>query len=292
MPELPEVEIVRRGLDPVLAGNKIKHVDLWRKSLRMPIPKNFKTVLESSKVVRTARRGKYILVFLENGKGFALHLGMSGRIHIHEPGADYKNVKHDHIGLQMQDGTSIVFNDARRFGMVFLVDENSWENESSFKGMGPEPLGNQFSGEVLAQKLKGKKTAIKAALLDQRIVAGVGNIYACEALFECGISPLKISGALTAHECDKLAASIRNVLNKAIKEGGSSLRDYRNTKGDLGYFQHHFSVYDREGKVCPGCNCDILKTGGVQRIVQTGRSTFFCPRKQPAKQQGKNDEIQ
>ncbi len=287
MPELPEVEIVRRGLDPVMTGNVIKKVDLWREDLRMPIPKNFKEVVQSRKVVRTARRGKYILVFLENGKGFVLHLGMSGRIQIHPPGTKTERAKHDHVGFSMKDGTRIIFNDARRFGMLFLVDEKTWEQEASFKAMGAEPLGNKFNGEILAAKLKGKKMPVKAALLDQRIVAGVGNIYACEALFESGISPQRISATLTAAECENLVAAIRNVLNKAIKEGGSSLRDYRNTKGDLGYFQHHFSVYDREGKACAGCVCDPLKTGGVARIVQAGRSTFHCPRKQPKKQQGK-----
>ena len=238
--------------------------------------------------MQTARRGKYILVFLDNGKGFALHLGMSGRIQIRAPGEEHERLKHDHIGLSMKDGSQIIFNDARRFGMVFLVDRDTWEKESSFAGMGPEPLSNHFSGEALAKKLKGKKSPIKTALLDQRVVAGVGNIYACEALFESCISPVKPAGELTVNECNKLAASIRNVLNKAIKAGGSSLRDYRNTKGDLGYFQHHFSVYDREGKACPDCTCNVLKTGAVQRIVQAGRSTFYCPKKQQQKEkQGK-----
>jgi formamidopyrimidine-DNA glycosylase len=280
MPELPEVEIVRRGLDPVMTGHIIRQVDLWRSHLRTPIPASFKETLRAQKVVQTSRRGKYILVFLENGKGFALHLGMSGRIQINPPDTKYERAKHDHIGLKMDDGTEIIFNDARRFGMVFLLNRDTWEQESSFAGMGPEPLGNKFNGEILAEKLKGKKTPIKTALLDQRIVAGVGNIYACEALFESGLSPVTIAGTLTKNECEKLAAAIRNVLTKAIKEGGSSLRDYRNTKGELGYFQHHFSVYDREGKPCPGCTCNLLKTGGVQRIVQAGRSTFFCLKKQ------------
>lgn len=288
MPELPEVEIVRRGLDPVLTDNVITGVDLWRSNLRTPIPKNFKKALESAKVVQTARRGKYILVFLDNGQGFALHLGMSGRIMIHEPGAEYTREKHDHIGFRMKSGAQVIFNDARRFGMVFLVERDTWEKESAFAAMGPEPLGNKFNGEILFKKLKGKKAPIKAALLDQRVVAGVGNIYACEALFESRISPTKLAGKLTKDECERLTAAIRNVLNKAIKEGGSSLRDYRNTKGDLGYFQHHFSVYDREGKQCPGCNCNILKTGGVRRIVQAGRSTFYCSKKQqPEQKQGK-----
>jgi formamidopyrimidine-DNA glycosylase len=212
---------------------------------------------------------------------------MSGRIQIEAPTIESKRQKHDHMIITMKNGTRIIFNDARRFGMLFLIDAKSWKKTPSFSEMGPEPLEKNFNGVELACRLKDRKVSIKTALLDQRVIAGVGNIYACEALFQAGISPHAIARGLTGIQCNKLVAAIRNVLNKAITEGGSTLRDYRNTKGDLGHFQHHFSVYDREGKACTGCNCNILKTNGVRRIVQFGRSTFFCPRKQKVGAAGK-----
>jgi formamidopyrimidine-DNA glycosylase len=287
MPELPEVEIVRRGLEPAVKGQVITHVDVWRANLRKPIPENFKALLEHKKITGTGRRGKYILVYLENGDGFALHLGMSGRIKIFTAGEKSERLKHDHFQLRMKNGTRVVFNDARRFGMIFPVSR-FWEKESPFSAMGPEPLGKKFNAQILAENLRERRTPVKTALLDQRVVAGVGNIYACEALYEAGIHPMRIAASLNREECRKLAAAIRMILKKAIAEGGSSLRDYRNTKGDLGYFQHHFSVYDRAGKPCPGCTCNPLKTGGIKRIVQAGRSTFYCPEKQrPEKAGGK-----
>lgn len=280
MPELPEVEIVRRGMDAALCGQKITCIDVWRKNIRTPVPKNLKSVLEGCTINKFIRRGKYIVALTSGDYGLGLHLGMSGKIKIYKEGRVYDREKHDHFCVTMHDGSRAVFNDARRFGMLFLVNAVSCDKEKPFNAMGPEPLEKPFNGKVLAQALKGKKTPIKTALLDQRVVAGVGNIYACEALFNAGISPLRPAGALTADECAGLAKEIQVVLKKAIRAGGSSLRDYRNTKGDLGYFQHHFEVYDREGKPCTGCTCKALKTGGVQRIVQAGRSTFYCPVKQ------------
>jgi formamidopyrimidine-DNA glycosylase len=280
MPELPEVEIVKRGLDSVLLKGTLSKIDLWSPALRAPIPKELISLLGGRKITATLRRGKYIVVLLEGGNGFGLHLGMSGRVRIYSPKERYTPSKHDHVGFLMKGGARIIYNDARRFGQLFLVRNDSWEQEAPFAGMGPEPLGNGFNAEILAANLASRRTPIKTALLDQRVVAGVGNIYACEALYKAGISPLRSAYSLKTGECEKLARAIKAVLEKAIEQGGSSLRDYRNTKGDLGYFQHHFETYDREGEACPSCDCNVLKTGGVKRIVQAGRSTFYCPRKQ------------
>ncbi|GJL85455.1 MAG: formamidopyrimidine-DNA glycosylase [Micavibrio sp.] len=276
MPELPEVEIVKRGLEPAITGKVFKRAQIRRSDLRVPVPRNFKSVIEGQSVRKISRRGKYILIFLEGGQVVVLHLGMSGRIHIHEPGAAYKPEKHDHVILDMDDGGRIVFNDPRRFGMLYMAPANDWEKQDPFLKMGPEPLGNEFSGPCLEEKLRGRKSNIKSALLDQKIVAGIGNIYACEALFESGINPERAAGRIAGKDAECLAGSIRSVLQKAIAAGGSSLKDYRQTDGSLGYFQHAFSVYDKEGKKCPGCTCDT----DVRRIVQAGRSTFFCPVKQ------------
>lgn len=280
MPELPEVEITRRGLAPAMLDKRIETIHLNRFDLRGGIPADLKDSIQGRLLITTKRRGKYILGFTDSGAGFVLHLGMSGRIRIHAPGEIYKPQKHDHVIFTMSDKTKVVFNDPRRFGMLYSANEKNWERQKPFNMMGPEPLENDFNGKVLAEKLCGKKTLIKTALLDQRIVAGVGNIYACEALFEAGIAPERIASSVSGREAEKLAKAIRDVLNKAIASGGSSLKDYRQTDGSTGTFQHEFSVYDREGEACPGCDCVIGKTGGVVRMVQAGRSTFFCARRQ------------
>jgi formamidopyrimidine-DNA glycosylase len=279
MPELPEVETVRRGLQPSMLGHRIKDVILRRADLRGAFPKNFRKDISGQKVMKLERRGKYILAILENGEGFGLHLGMSGRIKIQEPSGDQDFGLHDHVVFMMEDGTKIIFNDPRRFGQLFKIGPH-WDSEKPFAAMGPEPLGKKFLKSGFGVKLKNKKAPIKTVLLDQTIVAGVGNIYACEALFDAGISPLKKAGAISDTQIEKLVGAVQRVLEKAIKAGGSTLRDHRKTNGEMGYFQHHFSVYDREGKACPGCACDIAKTGGIRRITQAGRSTFYCPRKQ------------
>ncbi|MBP7722667.1 MAG: bifunctional DNA-formamidopyrimidine glycosylase/DNA-(apurinic or apyrimidinic site) lyase [Alphaproteobacteria bacterium] len=279
MPELPEVETVRRGLEPALLGRRIKDVILRRPDLRGAFPKNFRQEISGQKVMKLERRGKYILAVLENGEGFGLHLGMSGRIKIQAPSRDQDFGLHDHVIFVMEDDVKIIFNDPRRFGQLFKIGPH-WDSEKPFAKMGPEPLDENFLKTGFGVKLKNKKAPIKTALLDQNIVAGVGNIYACEALFEAGISPLKKAGAVSSAQIEKLVRAIQSVLNKAIKAGGSTLRDHRKTNGEMGYFQHHFSVYDREGKACPGCGCNIAKTGGIRRIAQAGRSTFYCPRKQ------------
>lgn len=278
MPELPEVETVCRGLEPVLKGQVIARADLHRGDLRKPFPKNLKTVLKGAKVGAISRRAKYILLHLDSGFIVILHLGMSGRLLIE--GKDYTPKKHDHLVLHTKKGAQIVFNDARRFGVVDLARADALEQHPSFAHLGPEPLSNHFSGPALAEKLAGKKAAIKVAIMDQRVVVGVGNIYASEALFLAGISPKTPAGRVRGDKAEALAAAIKTVLKKAITAGGSTLRDHRQANGELGYFQHHFAVYDREGQACPGCTCDIVKTGGIRRIVQGGRSSFYCPRKQ------------
>jgi formamidopyrimidine-DNA glycosylase len=280
MPELPEVETVMRGLEPVLTGQMIKVVTKRRKDLRIPFPARMKQRLEGRKVTGLRRRAKYILVSLDDGQVLVIHLGMSGRVSIVPPKQDYIPEKHDHLILELKNGARIVYNDPRRFGMVFMVSEEDLPTHLAFNHLGPEPLGNEFSGPILAERLKDKKTSIKQALLDQRIVVGVGNIYACEALYRSGISPAKRAGLIKGKQSEELVKAIRTVLNKAIKAGGSTLKDYRHADGELGYFQHQFSVYDCEKEACPACDCDIKKTGGIKRIVQSGRSTFYCPRKQ------------
>lgn len=280
MPELPEVETVKRGLAPVMEGRAFGRVTARRKDLRKPLPKNFAKRLEGRTVTHVGRRGKY-LVIETSGETLIWHLGMSGRVRIYAPGDDVPAPgKHDHVQFEMDTGAVIVFTDPRRFGLMDLCAAGQAETHPSLKAIGPEPLGNEFSGPVLAAALQGRTVAIKQALLDGRVVAGVGNIYACEALFRAGISPKRKAGTVRGGRADKLAQAIKAVLAEAIQAGGSTLRDHRATDGSLGYFQFGFAVYDREGRACPGCDCDISKTKGIQRLEQGGRSTYYCPRKQ------------
>lgn len=278
MPELPEVETICRGIEPALKGQTIARVDTHRIGLRKPFPKNLKKTLENAKVMQVSRRAKYILLGLDTGVVLVIHLGMSGRILL--AGKDHVLQKHDHFIVHLKNGKQMVLNDARRFGIVDLVAGADMESHPLFAHLGPEPLSNHFSGPVLAAALAGRKAAIKIAIMDQRIVVGVGNIYASEALFLAGINPKTPAGRIHGVRAEKLAAAIKQVLKKAIQAGGSTLRDHRQANGEMGYFQHQFAVYDREGEACPGCNCDIGKTKGIKRIVQGGRSSFYCPRKQ------------
>jgi formamidopyrimidine-DNA glycosylase len=280
MPELPEVETVMRGMEPVFQAGPIAELVLYRPDLRFPIPVNLPAAMKGRAITQLTRRGKYILGFAEGGKGFVLHLGMSGRVKILDKGRTYEREKHDHLEFKMKSGARVLYNDPRRFGFLDILEDKDWERSRHFKDMGPEPLGNSFNGPALHAALSGRKTPIKQALLDQAIVAGIGNIYACEALFMARISPLRAAGKVSARECEVLARAIKDVLKKAIKAGGSSLKDYRHTDDGLGYFQHQFSVYDREGSGCPGCECDTIKIGCVTRIVQGGRSTFYCKKRQ------------
>lgn len=279
MPELPEVETVRRGLQPVMENAVIADAEVRRPDLRWPLPARMAERLTGQLVLRLRRRSKYILADLSSGETLIIHLGMSGRILIsgaiqglfnqaHSPKS-----KHDHVVFNMGNGARVTFNDPRRFGAMDLVATEAAEDHKMLRTLGPEPLGNSFSGEYLAECLKGRRTPIKAALLDQRIVAGLGNIYVCEALHRAGINPKRLAGRIGRARIETLVPIIRDVLNEAIVAGGSSLRDYRQADGELGYFQHNFRVYDREGNPCqtPGC------AGSVRRIVQSGRSSFYCP---------------
>jgi formamidopyrimidine-DNA glycosylase len=286
LPELPEVETVKRGLQPSVEGRRFTSVTTRRADLRIPFPDNFETRLTGRRVIRLWRRAKYILLDLDGGETLVIHLGMSGRIGVHtvdryrKPGAFYHettisdqgNGTHDHVVFETDAPARIIFTDHRRFGLMTLVDTTSIESHKLFKGLGAEPLSSGFNGLQLQHALKGKKTPIKSALLDQRVVAGLGNIYVCEALWRAGISPRKQAGRIKPAQIEKLAAGIRTVLEEAIEAGGSSLRDHRQTNGELGYFQKSFCVYDREDQPCsrPGC------AGIVRRIVQSGRSTFYC----------------
>jgi formamidopyrimidine-DNA glycosylase len=278
MPELPEVETVCRGLAKVLIGARFVKVDAHRPDLRTPLPKNLAARLKGRCLQGIARRAKYILIELDKDETLVIHLGMSGRMVV--SGKAGKPDAHDHLVFHFDNGLHVTFNDPRRFGLCDLVVTEDLPKHKLFRHLGIEPLGKALTPAFLAAKFKGKKTSMKTALLDQRLVVGVGNIYASEALFYAKISPNRRAGSCTKEQIARLVPAIRKVLNAAIKAGGSSLRDYVQADGELGYFQNHFAVYDREGKKCPGCTCDAKKTGGIQRIQQGGRSTFYCPAKQ------------
>jgi len=273
MPELPEVETVVRGLRPKLEGHVLKQVEQRRPDLRFPLPEGFARRLKGRRVERIVRRAKYMLLHLDDGGVLLCHLGMSGRMTIVERGHDGRRPpldRHDHVVFTTDAGTEIRFNDARRFGIMDLVPEAALGDHPLLRALGPEPLGNDFNGPALAVALKGKRTPIKAALLDQQVVAGLGNIYVCEALFFAGLSPRRLAYTVQGNRAEKLAAAVRQVLTRAIDAGGSSLRDYVQANGELGYFQHEWAVYGREGEPCRSCGTPI------KRLVQSGRSTFYC----------------
>jgi formamidopyrimidine-DNA glycosylase len=274
MPELPEVETIRRGLALKMTGRQIVRAELRRPDLRRPFPPLLDRRLTGARVGQLGRRGKYLLIELDDDGTLLLHLGMSGRIVA--SGNNAEDAKHDHVVLALDDGTVVRFNDPRRFGLMDYMRRGEEMLHPLLAGMGPEPLEPGFDGKYLAAALAGKLTPIKAALLDQRIVAGLGNIYVCEALYRAGLSPRRLAGTIAAIRAARLADAIRSVLTEAIEAGGSSLRDYVQADGELGYFQHRWAVYGKEGAPCPGCNC----AEGVRRIVQSGRSTFFCAKKQ------------
>ncbi len=292
MPELPEVETVARGLARVMEGARIAHVQLNRPDLRFPFPAGFAERLAGQRFEALGRRAKYILAHMSDGDILLMHLGMSGRFTIHEDGAEGRpgafhhdvntdggtNDPHAHVVFTLENGVRVVYCDPRRFGMMDLFARSELPDHKLLKDLGIEPLGNELSGAFLNQALRTKQTPLKAALLDQRIVAGIGNIYACEALFRSGLSPRRLARTITSAggataRSEHLAQTIRDVLSEAVAAGGSTLRDYVQTDGELGYFQHRFQVYDREGDPCVRPRC----SGTVGRIVQSGRSTFFCP---------------
>jgi formamidopyrimidine-DNA glycosylase len=290
MPELPEVETVRRGLQPAMENAKIVKAEIRRKDLRFAFQKDFVNRLEGQTVTGLGRRAKYLMADLGSGDVLVMHLGMSGSFRVvadgngnmpgqfHHPRAEDR--AHDHVLFHMSSGALIVFNDPRRFGYMKIIAREGIEDEPLLNGLGPEPLGNEFDADMLARSCANKKTSLKAALLDQRIVAGLGNIYVCEALFRARLSPRRLAATLstkkgeTTDHARRLVEAIHAVLNQAIKAGGSSLRDHRQTTGELGYFQHSFQVYDREGEKCQTKGCG----GIVRRFTQNGRSTFWCPK--------------
>lgn len=277
MPELPEVETVRRGLLPHLEGHTIARAEARRPDLRRPLPPDLVQVLTGARITALRRRSKYLLADLHDRGTLLIHLGMSGRILIEGAAtADYHRdpailPRHDHVVLVNDQGTTITYNDARRFGMVDLIAPGA--EAALFAGLGPEPLSDDFTPDALADALKGRAAPIKAMLLDQRIVAGLGNIYVSEALHRAGIDPRRAAGQIGRAPVESLHRHIREVLTDAIAAGGSSLRDHRQATGELGYFQHAFRVYDREGAPCPTPGC----TGKIRRIAQSGRSSYFCP---------------
>ncbi len=283
MPELPEVETICRGLALRLEGRRLARAVQRRQDLRFPLPDRFAERLTGRRVESIGRRAKYILMRLDDGNVLLCHLGMSGRMLFSEAGARFDPARldpHDHVILETEDGTVLRFNDARRFGMMDLVPESDLLGHKLLAGLGPEPLGNEFNGPTLAAALKNKETPIKAALLDQRVVAGLGNIYVSESLYHAGLSPRRLARTVQGERAERLAAAVRRVLIEAIAAGGSSLRDYVQTSGELGYFQHRWAVYDKEGEPCPACDCAPPKGSGIRRIVQSGRSTFYCARRQ------------
>jgi formamidopyrimidine-DNA glycosylase len=273
MPELPEVETVGRGLRRLMSGKTLLKVTLRRKDLRTPFPKDMEKTLQGRRVQSIERRAKYLLIHLSGGKTLLVHLGMSGRMALAN---GHMLDKHDHVVIELNNKKKIVFNDHRRFGLMDVLNTKEQEQHKLLRHIGVEPLSKDLTPEYLATKFKGKKVSIKVALMDQRLIAGIGNIYACEALFYAGISPRKAAGKLKAAELEKLVSTIRKVLEKSIACGGSSLRDYVQADGGLGHFQNEFAVYGREGKRCTSRSCK----GVIQNITQGGRSTFYCPETQ------------
>ncbi|MFN7179628.1 bifunctional DNA-formamidopyrimidine glycosylase/DNA-(apurinic or apyrimidinic site) lyase [Hyphomonas sp.] len=276
MPELPEVETVRRGLAPVMEGRRILRVEQRRADLRFPLPERFPQRLKGARIDRLARQAKFLAAHLSTGEVLVMHLGMTGRFTIsgqmkgafhHETGAAES---HDHVVFHMEGGETVTYNDPRRFGFMELWPAAEFGAYPRLTQMGPEPLSNHFSADYLGKALAGKAAPIKAALLDQKVVAGLGNIYVCEALYRAGISPKRLSKTIPGQRALRLAPAINAVIAEAIEAGGSSISDFANAEGELGYFQHRFDVYDREGEPCKRCGAT------VKRIVQSGRSSFYC----------------
>ena len=286
MPELPEVETVRRGLAPALEGATIVGVDLRRKDLRFPCPPDFARRLAGRRIHALRRRAKYLVAELDNDEALVMHLGMSGsfRVDVSTPGdfhyARDKNAAHDHVVFLLDHGARVVYNDPRRFGFMRLLPFPEFRADPQFRDLGVEPFDAALDADYLSRVFSGRKAPVKALLLDQRLIAGLGNIYVCEALHRAGVSPKRAGARLVRADgkaspaLARLPAAIRAVLRAALAAGGSSLRDHRQADGSLGYFQHRFRVYDREGAVCPTPGCG----GTIERIVQSGRSTFYCPR--------------
>ncbi len=292
MPELPEVETVRRGLEPHMDGAKLERVELRRADLRFPFGENFITSLEGQTITSVGRRAKYLQLDIDNNLVLIMHLGMSGSFRVEassvaaQPGnftlPKGVHEKHDHVIFHLREASGqpcrVIYNDPRRFGYMALIARSNLEDHKWFKDMGIEPIGNALDGAYLATKFQNKKAPLKSALLDQKMIAGLGNIYVCEALWRAGLAPTRQAKTLAQKSgkptamADRLSVHIRDVINEAIEAGGSSLKDHRQTDGSLGYFQHRFAVYDREGEDCLKSDCK----GEISRMVQSGRSTFYC----------------
>lgn len=276
MPELPEVETVRRGLSPVMQGKRIQRLEVNRPNLRFPFPERFQARVEGATITHMGRRAKFLVTELSTGEALIMHLGMSGRFTVnsaataefhHDPGT---KPAHDHVVFHMRGGATVTYNDPRRFGFMELWPISDLDTYPRIKDLGPEPLSNHFSAAYLDERLAGKAAPIKAALLDQSVVAGLGNIYVCEALFRSGISPRRKASSVVGKRNARLAPAINEVISEAIEAGGSSISDFANASGELGYFQKAFAVYDREGSPCTQC------AKPIKRLVQSGRSTFYC----------------
>ena len=285
MPELPEVETVMRGLTPALLGRQIVGADVRRAGLRYPFPEDMAGRLRGVRVIHLHRRGKYILCDLDSGQSLLIHLGMSGSVLVSAGPGDLG--KHDHVVLDLDNGGRVIFNDPRRFGALDLIQTDKADLHRLLVGMGVEPLGNHFNDAYLAGAFAGRAVPIKTALLDQRIIAGLGNIYVCEALWHAQISPIRAAGRIGRPRLSRLCVAIRDVLERAIVAGGSSLKDHRQTSGDWGHFQHHFNAYGREGEECLANHGQAIGanqsganrcSGVIRRIVQSNRSTFYCPK--------------
>ncbi|MDE2166027.1 MAG: bifunctional DNA-formamidopyrimidine glycosylase/DNA-(apurinic or apyrimidinic site) lyase [Alphaproteobacteria bacterium] len=276
MPELPEVETVVRGLKARIEGKRLLRLVLHRADLRQAVPTGLAAKVENRRVVRIDRRAKYILMHLADGGVLIAHLGMSGRLTLGDSAHPAPPRPHDHAVMDFEDGIELRFNDPRRFGLIDYAREDTLRQHKLFAHLGPEPLAKEFDGALLARLIEGKRTPIKAALLDQRVVVGIGNIYACESLYWARLSPKRLARTVRGSRADALARAIKRVLEHAIAAGGSSLRDYVDATGELGNFQRHFAVYDRAGERCPGCDCRSF----IKRIVQSGRSTFYCAKRQ------------
>lgn len=268
MPELPEVESTCRGLSAYVEGKRLSACTVRAPKLRFDVPHDLAQRTNNAVVQSVSRRAKYIVMRFDNDTTLVGHLGMSGRFGFHA--GKYEPIKHDHLLWQVEGGGYLVYHDPRRFGFVKLADGDAWQNFPEFQAMGPEPLSNALSGPVLKARLKGKTSPIKTALLDQRVVAGLGNIYVCEALFEAGIRPTAKAGSVSSPKCEILVQKIKDILTRAIAAGGSSLKDHRLPSGELGVFQDNFYVYGRENEACLQCG------GKIKRLVQAGRSTFYC----------------
>ncbi|MBU6235749.1 MAG: bifunctional DNA-formamidopyrimidine glycosylase/DNA-(apurinic or apyrimidinic site) lyase [Alphaproteobacteria bacterium] len=278
MPELPEVETVRTGLEKALTNRRIERVELRRNGLRSPFQPDLSTRLTGVRILVVRRRAKYLLTDLDSADVWLAHLGMSGSFRVIAKGKPFEPETHDHVVLTLDNGVRLIYNDPRRFGQMEIFAKGAEAEWPALSKIGPEPLDDTFDGPMLALRLKNKNTPIKVALLDQQVVAGIGNIYACEALYIAGIDPRKAARTIKGEKADRLAAAIKQVLRTALASGGSTLRDHRQLDGTTGYFQHAFAVYDHAQEPCAQCTCGGKAT--VRSVTQAGRTTFFCPVKQ------------